>query len=681
MNTIFKNWVKSLLCIVIFSFHTLISFAQKGSNCPEDLIPRLGENRRWGYVNFMGEWRIEPIYAKVSPFVENKAIVQTGNLMGVIDCNGNVILQCKYEKMTNFRNGKVWAMEKGLWGLLGAKGQVFQAPQFTEILPIPNTEWAWCKKDNLWGLFNEDRNSFLCKPQFTMVQIMSDTASLVQINQLYGVVNHTNCNYLIPASISKVKKISSHLILFKQNGYWGLFGSNGKIYINPEFDTIKIKNEDALEVVKNNKYGLYSMKGKKFLPAQYDEIGSFSGGFYKIKQNNKYGYCNRYGKIYIPIQFDDANDFSKEAAVVCMGKKYGIINSTGKYLLKPDYEYIYSSPQATFYAVREKNYYYLYSSQYKKMNNLPFDTIYAGDTSIAVRVSYEKKIRYYNIMTNQFTLPGSFDNGMAFSDGVALVSLNNKAGLIDLSGRWILPAEYEAIQTEYFQSKKVYRIVQNNKQGFADANGKIIIQPEYDLIATALPNYLKAKKQGKYGILRTNGNIQAEFVFDKISNSAEDVNLPEWPAIAAQKGKQGLINEKGEEVLGFKYKNIIYLGEGLYACTESKYVSLCSSKGILTETKYTQVLPFSEGLAPAFDKAWIFINTKAQPQFNTTFDDVKPFKNKLAAVKIKDKWGVINKTGKFIVPAEYDSYTENDNKRILTKNGRQYILLPDGSLQ
>src|SRR5436190_3078399 len=121
MNFIAKKVFSILFFLSLLTTHYSL-FAQRGSNCPDDLVPKYGENKMWGYANLFGQWVIEPSYTKVSPYIENKAVVMKGLSYGVIDCEGNVVLAPQYEKLTNFRFGKIWAMKNGLWGLLNDKG-------------------------------------------------------------------------------------------------------------------------------------------------------------------------------------------------------------------------------------------------------------------------------------------------------------------------------------------------------------------------------------------------------------------------------------------------------------------------------------------------------------------------------------------------------------------------------
>jgi hypothetical protein len=677
MRTFFNNVLIAGLLGISF-----IGNAQKGSGCPDDLVPKFSENKNWGYADLFGHWVIEPIYSKVSPFVESKAIVQRGILCGVIDCEGNVILPCKYEKLTNFRNGKAWAQEKGLWGFVGLKGQVFQAAQFSEINPIANSELSWVKKNNSWGLFNEERNTFVCQPQFKMVQVMSINASLVQIDKNFGVLNHVNCGYLLPLELSRVKKLAAHDIIFEQNGQWGVFNDIGKTIINPEFDTIILKDAELLQVKKDKKYGFYGLKGKKLLPVEFDGIGDFSEGFYTLKQNGKYGFCNRFGKVYIKPMYDDAQPFKNKQSIVKKGDKYGIIDYTNKFLLKPDYENI-SLGKGNFYSITQNGKSYFYDFNFKKITDEFFEKIFTKDTAMAVRVKKEGKYSYYNPAAKSYLTTDKFDNADAYVNGFALVTNAGKKGLLDVNGKLILLCQYDEIVYNLFQNKIVFRTVMNGKEGICDAMGKVLLSNEFDQIIPALPNYLKVKKNGKYGIMRTSGTAVTEFMYDYLGNSVTESGNPEWPAIVSLKGKFGLVNEKGEEVFPLKAKEIKYVGNKLYVAKEGKSLFLVNSVGKPMELKYEAIAHFGDGLAAALSEGkWGYITPAGEEKIKPQYEQAELFSDKLAVVKWKGKWGVIDRSGKMVVSAEYDDFKENkQGMRLLYKGDKEFILQPNGTLK
>ncbi len=679
--TLYRNYYFLLLTVFLI-VPALDGKAQKGTGCKDDLVPKLSENRNWGYADLFGQWVVEPIYTKVSPHIEGMAIVQRGNLCGVIDCEGNVILQCKYERLSNFRNGKAWAQEKGAWGLVGVKGQIFQTAQFSEINPIANTVYTWVKKNNVWGLFNEERNSFSCTPQYKIAQIMSMEASLVQVDKNFGVVNHSNCTYLLPLELTKVKKLVPNDILFQKNNLWGVFNDEGKTVINAEYDTIILKNKELLQVTKSGKNGLYTLRGKKMLAVEYEEIGELNELYYTVKQNGKYGYINRSGKINIKPQYEEANGFKNKQAAVKKGAKWGVIDYTNKLLLKHDYDNIVVG-KGNFYAITQGEKNYFYDFNLKKITEESFEKIFIKDTAYAVRVKKDGKFMYYNPAAKSYVTLEKFDSALPYEKGFAIVTKAGKKGILDVNGKLIIPCNYDNVLYDQLQSKIIFRTFNNGKEGMSDATGKVIFPNEYDQIIPALPNYLKAKKDGKYGILRTSGEVVTELTYDYISNAADIPDAPEWPAMASHKGKFGLINEKGEEVFPLKAKDLSYIGNKLYIAKEGKNLLLLTTLGKTTELRYDQVNYFGDGMAAVkLGDKWGYMLPSGEEKLKLIYEQAELFYNKLALVKLKGKWGVIDRSGKLVIAADFEDYkTDTQGNRRLYKAGKEYVLQPDGTVK
>ncbi|MBL0104840.1 MAG: WG repeat-containing protein, partial [Bacteroidetes bacterium] len=103
-----------------------------------------------------------------------------------------------------------------------------------------------------------------------------------------------------------------------------------------------------------------------------------------------------------------------------------------------------------------------------------------------------------------------FDIANDFKNGVAIVSVNEKFGLLNTAGKYAIDPAYE----------------------------------ELVLIAPAL---LKANKNGKWGILDFHGQIILPFEYDAIGEFSQHLTL------VAQNGKCGYVNEKGLIVIPVKY--------------------------------------------------------------------------------------------------------------------------------
>jgi len=570
--------------LLFFQMLSIASYAQhEGSNCPEDLLPKYSQSSRmWGYANLFGQWVINPIYTKVSPYIENKAVVQKGLSYGVIDCDGNVILHCDYESLTSFRNGKIWAKQNGLWGLMNEKGILLLQPEYTEINPIAYTDLSWIRKDGLWGLYDEGKGKFICKPQYKIAQVMSENATLVQVTEPLGVINHVNCSYLLPLELTRVKKIALHDIIFLQNGKWGIFNEWGKIVANADYDTIYTKYQDVLAMKKEGKSGLLSIMGKELLPAEYDSIGNYSNGFFLVVKDGKYGYSNRLGKVYIKPVYEYGEEFHDGKAIVKQEGKWGIIDYTNKFVIQPQYTLI--AWNNDFYAVAENGKEYIFDSNLqKKITETAFDSVYASDSSNHVRVKMDGKIKFYNVIKGEYAITKSYDDATAFNYGFAFVKEKGEWGAINKDGKVVVELSYDKISFEKLANRVVFRVGSNSKYGITDVNGKVILPCEFELITNAPPNFFKVKEDGKYGVYKTTGVLVKHPIYDHITNKVEDPTIPVWPAIVSLKGKYGILNEKGEEVYPLKAIEIQSLGGELFAVKDKKAYSIFNATtGILS---------------------------------------------------------------------------------------------------
>ena len=637
----------------------------------------------WGYTNLFGQWVINPIYTKVTPYIENKAVVQKGLSYGVIDCDGNVILHCDYEGLTSFRNGKIWAKKNGLWSLINEKGAILLPSEYTDINPIALTELSWIRKEGLWGLYDEAKGKFICKPQFKIAQVMSENATLVQITEPLGVINHVNCNYLLPLNLTRVKKIGLHDIIFLQNGKWGIFNEWGKIVTNAEYDTIYVKYEDVLEMKKEGKYGLLSIRGKELLEPIYDTLGDFSDGFFLLVKDGKYGYSNRLGKIYIKPQYDFGEEFRDDKAIVKKNAKWGVVDYTNKFVLQPQYASVRWNKY--FYVVGQDNKEFIYDSKLqKKITDIGFDSVYVSDSSNHVRVIVNNKVKFYNIIKKDYTFPNEYEDASAFEYGYAFVKENSKWGVINEEGKIVVAPSYDKISFEKLTSRIVFRTQLNSKFGITDINGKVILPCEYELITNAPPNFFKVKKDGKYGVYKTNGAVVKEPVYDHVTNKVEDPTIPVWPAIVSLKGKYGIINEKGEEVYLVKAAEIESLGGDLFAVKEKKdYLIFNAASGTLSDQKYDEVKKFGNNLAPVRKgNKWEYANAKGEEAFKFNYEEAYPFYEGYAVVKADGKYGVIGVSGKYISKPEYDKFDElPDSTRYLWKEGKKYKVRENGTVR
>ena len=71
--------------------------------------------------------------------------------------------------------------------------------------------------------------------------------------------------------------------------------------------------------------------------------------------------------------------------------------------------------------------------------------------------------------------------------------------------------------------------------------------------------------------------------------------------------------------------------------------------------KYDEIRGFDEGLARVKLKdKWGFIDKKGREVIPVKFDEIWGFSEGLSGVELNKKWGLINKEGDIVIPIKYD---------------------------
>ena len=347
---------------------------------------------------------------------------------------------------------------------------------------------------------------------------------------------------------------------------------------------------------------------------EYFYVGSFSEGLAIVEDDGKCGFIDETGNIVIPLKYDADrfSYFSEGLALVYTGGRYmnasqrimqggkcGFIDKTGRVIIPLEYDNATAFSEGL--AIVEKN---------KKQ--------FIIDTSGAVVATLSA---YYG---NEKNTHGSSNAIRPFSNGLAAVRIDDRWGYIDRTGTEVIPVgKYEFGRRDFSEELTIagIRVDSGNGRfytnfGFVDKTGEVVIPFDYywlgsfsDGLATALysdENYIM-----KYGVINKAGEAIIPFEYDYIGEFSEGL------ASFEKDGKLGYMDETENIVISLEIEPTDTWGS-------------------------SQLAPFSEGLAVVYDGNRIDPNSAIMSPQSTA------------------KYGVIDKTGKVVIPFEYD-YISNFN--------------------
>lgn len=677
----------------------------------------------YGYVGADGEFVIKNIFDDAKPFAYNGyAWVKVGDQWGVINTTGAYVLLPQFELPEpngNFNpDGLTIAGNNNKYGYINPDGSFAVYPQFewvdTEVHPFTNLTLV--RVAGKYGFVNAE-GVYVVNPQYDYV----DKEATAYINGLkvamdgkYGFLN-ADCSTMVAIKYdyisSEVDEYTGYLVT-RCDGKYGFLTSSATTVLDARLDEIYNVHEytGLLKVRENGKYGLLSKTCEYVLPANYTSIANDVDeyvGYVRVANNDteSYGYINQEAKVIIPVRnyrsFTKLEDgsFSFSARVnsyYYSETRYGYLNLEENISIAPSYYAPFSFKNGYAFVKNSFDSYDIINKNGNQTNTMttsfasvsPFSK---NGRALVVAIDgtrgyIDTKGEFVLIIANydSTVIDGSAytDNGLArvrlqsgdyayinaqgeivssnyrtasdFVNGCAVVGVNysyssTTYGLLNAYGGEALPCEYTSIDLATDEEGNFLGIVKATKDDVCEFYSVSNTGSVSRMFQLQTSNYYGISNFNKHGVLGAVVHVET---------------VDEWgrPTTIT---KRILLNKSGSIVTGSRYDSIAMINNelGWYA------VEIGDSQGLITAagqqllaTSYNSI---SLGDFGDNDMALISVVTI----------DTYGESNRL--------YGLIDKTGKFVVAAQYASVEVLDNgmirvsKRVSSEDGytQQYGLL------
>lgn len=243
-----------------------------------------------------------------------------------------------------------------------------------------------------------------------------------------------------------------------------------------------------------------------------------------------------------------------------------------------------------------------------------------------------------------------------------IVAQETKAGIIDKTGNFVVYPQYDEIGVFH---EGLACVENDGKWGFIDKTGREVISPQYDEAAVFQDGLAVVKKNGRYVIIDKSGK---EFTmshyrsFGSFVDGLAVVVTDDCEMIKSDYHdyydrkcftfKKGFIDRTGKEIIPPQYAFAYSFSEGL------AIVANISDSNHYCEWLYALFPPdYGDNGCK-----WGAIDKTGKVVVPLQYDFVESFNGGLASVRKDDKWGLIDKTGREIVPPRYyDKYSHPDD--------------------
>lgn len=431
------------------------------------------------------------------------ATILKDNKWGVIDSNGNTVIEPTYEEMIvipdtnkpificsydiNYENGTYKTR------VINDKSENLFT-DYEEVVAIDNSDGAntWyeknvlkVKKNGKYGLINLDGKEILGCKYDRIDSLKGVTNSLiVQRDSQIGLVNNSG-ETMINEEYKEIKAIgdqyeNGYIIINKENQY-GITDANKHVIIEPRYEDIKpVTGNDMYVVKESGKWKVVNKKLDTVMDFNYDDIKEINGENLIVKKGNNYGVVNTKGEQKIPTEYQNLTYAFSDYYIAEKDHKYGIIKLSGEIAIDFNYTNMVYIKEADLFEGEKEN---LTTDMIDRELNIKLTGIVSelNTDKGYIRMRINEDYQYYNF---------KFE---------------------------------EKKNTEILSGNTLFLSKQNGKYGFVDKEGNVIVNYEYD-DATEQNGYGYAavKKNGKWGSINKNGEIIAETNYNLDQNLVVD---------------------------------------------------------------------------------------------------------------------------------------------------------------
>lgn len=490
-----------------------------------------------GMIDSLGNIVFPVIYQYIEKFGPN-FLVKKNNYFGILDQAGHTILPAVYEA-ANTRNEQliVFTKDKKISCIYDVKNRTIQ--------PLHDYDWI---DENQLDDFEADKKGGLVQ---------------VRKNGKTGLINKHHMEVVPPIYDYASPVFREGLLLVNINKKWGFLDTKGKVAIPCIYEDASDFNEGYAAVIRNGTKTCINKKGEEISVCNNtlnawekdDELGgrgTYIKGRQVLKRRQLHGIADNNGKLLAPLIYEsiygiriNGRDihYHQEFYKVRKQGKWGVIDKNGNETLTCEYDNIQDYIGETGLIAVEKN-------DLHGMLDMDFKWVVPCRYEGLSTVKQKSKIWFRENglwgmmdMALQIIIPAQYEENGWIYDGRIRVSKGKRYGIIDTTGKTIIPVSYESLGDKFHNGLII--AMKGKKWGALDTNHVTVIPFIYDEIRNFSKQITGVKKGTKFGFIDRNNKTITDYQYDFIGHGWYMDGLTE----VRRDGKIGYVNEQAMEVI------------------------------------------------------------------------------------------------------------------------------------
>ncbi len=654
---------------------TLTSFQYAYIAPPKGKISVVKVGQAFGIINVSGKEVVKPVYRRITLEPGQARAYHHNSVLGAAE----MLDLLRFDESGNLLSGDQLGQHFRI-KVTGKPRSHSGSEKEEESFILDKFEWFFDAAKDRWGLRDISDGSITITPAFQWIKV--DRAlgltlvamptprdyeferTTYRFDHLLGVVSNDLGALISELNYWDIKLEDFHAgnplaRCLTANGRYGLMDKRGKLvhrdyaYIGPFHNGLaRMSLAGRLSGSMKSDKNLGSLNGfMAQLPTpgrvidytQYDQL--FRDNAKLICENCEWGYVDTAGKKKINPQYAFAEDFVNEVGIVQMGAKWGVINQLGKALIPCQYD-----------AIR-----------------------FLENTDNRILSMYVQRPKYGLIDTlGQLAVNAVYDEIGSFREDRLGVARNNLWGFVDHEGLEVIPCRFREVNNfhEGLAAVKLGRL-----WGFVDKLGNEAISFRYRKVGNFGHGLTWVETEDGLGYVNHEGKLMIPAIYEQATDFEHGV------ARVRLAGKYGLINIKGQSILKPRYNTIsAFNTHGLAIATQGSDNArsiVINRKGVQVGSQsFTQIQPFSEGLAVVKDKnGYGYIDTLGRMVIPAIYHKAGSFSQGRAAVYKEGACGYLSHNGESKVPFSYTRCQDFADGRAVVFQGMRKAGLIDTSGQ
>lgn len=417
------------------------------------------------------------------PYEKTVLKYKLGGLYGIMDFDGNKITENIYNSITNidYKEGNLRVEQNGSYGVINIKGTTILEPEYDAIMAD--------------GYYDEETKYE--NAGFVLRIVTDDGYRFGYADRTGKIILDTMYN-----EISRLTEIEGDdvYLVTSSNGRYGLYKNNKEILAN-EYTSINYdSNNNLLIVQKDQAQGVVDLEGNNIVPIDYDSI--IIGGKYIDAQKGEETIVFDAQGNNLNTDIISYNQVSDLAIVIDKNNNYNIVDSSGNKKLRENYTYI-EYFNNNYFIVTKDSKTGVIDGNGNVIINLDYDAIQAIDDTNALQAIKTDDNTTFIIDSNMNVHDGIANANVLKKDNYIKVFSETEMKYYDFSGNEIT---YKSL----FPNNTVYASQSNGKWGLVDNSGKVVVPYEYDMVTEQNGNVAGVKKDGVWQVVDINGQLVSD---------------------------------------------------------------------------------------------------------------------------------------------------------------------------